>query len=68
MTFSFADFSFQLNLNNTDGVANNKIAPIAITSIDKIINTFMFNNRLDYILNLDFLLSTKKALTVSFVS
>ena len=38
---SFPVFSFQFNLNNTDGETNNKITPITITSIDKIINTFM---------------------------
>ena len=36
-------FSSQFNLNNTDGEeATNKIIPIAITSIDKIIYTFIF--------------------------
>ncbi|MDA9084684.1 hypothetical protein N9J95_00615 [Candidatus Pelagibacter sp.] len=39
--FSFTVFSFQFNLNNTDGEAANKIIPIKITSIDKIINTFI---------------------------
>ena len=39
-----------------------------IISIDKIINTFISEDRLNYILNLDFLLSTKNALTVSLVS
>ena len=39
---SFAVFSSQFNLNNTDGEATNKIIPITITSIDKIINTFIF--------------------------
>ena len=38
---SFPVFSCQFNLNNTDGEANNKITPITITSIDKIINTFI---------------------------
>jgi len=38
---SFPVFSFQFNLNNTDGEATNRITPIAITSIDKIINTFI---------------------------
>jgi hypothetical protein len=39
--FSFNVFSFQFNLNNTDGDATNKIIPITIISIDKIINTFI---------------------------
>ena len=39
---SFPVFSSQFNLNNTDGEATNKITPIVITSIDKIINTFIF--------------------------
>ena len=39
--FSFPFFSVQFNLNNTEGVAINKITPIIITSIDKIINTFI---------------------------
>jgi len=39
--FSFPVFSFQFNLNNTDGVDINKITPIRIMSIDKIINTFI---------------------------
>ena len=39
--FSFRVFSFQFNLNNTDGVATNKRTPITIISIDKIINTFI---------------------------
>jgi len=34
-------FSFQLNLNNTDGVATIRRTPITIISIDKIINTFI---------------------------
>ena len=38
---SFPVFSFQFNLNNTDGEAINRITPIMITSIDKIINTFI---------------------------
>ena len=38
---SFPVFSFQFNLNNTDGEAINKITPTAITSNDKIINTFI---------------------------
>ena len=38
---SFPVFSFQFNLNNTDGEATKRITPIAITSIDKIINTFI---------------------------
>ena len=37
---SFPVFSSQSNLNNTDGEVTNKIIPIIITSIDKIINTF----------------------------
>ena len=44
--FSFPVFSSQFNLNNTDGEATNKITPTAITSNDKIINTFIFNDRL----------------------
>ena len=39
--FSFPVFSFQFNLNNADGVATNNKTPIAIISIDKIINTFI---------------------------
>ena len=39
--FSRPDFSFQLNLNNTDGVDTNSKTPITIISIDKIINTFI---------------------------
>jgi len=39
--FSLPVFSFQFNLNNTEGGAINKITPIMITSIDKIINTFI---------------------------
>ena len=39
--FSRPDFSFQLNLNNTDGVATIRRTPITIISIDKIINTFI---------------------------
>ena len=39
--FSFPVFSFQFNLNNTDGVATNKRTPITIISIDKIIKTFI---------------------------
>ena len=39
--FSFPVFSFQFNLNNTEGVATNKRTPITIISIDKIINTFI---------------------------
>ncbi len=38
---SFPVFSFQFNLNNTDGEATNRIIPITITSNDKIINTFI---------------------------
>ena len=40
--FSFPVFSVQFNLNNTEGVAVNKIIPIIIISIDKIINTFIY--------------------------
>ena len=39
--FSFPVFSFQFNLNNTDGVTTNSKTPITIISIDKIINTFI---------------------------
>ena len=39
--FSFPVFSFQFNLNNTDGVATKRRTPITIISIDKIINTFI---------------------------
>ena len=39
--FSSLVFSIQFNLNNVDGVATSKIIPIAIISIDKIINTFI---------------------------
>ena len=39
--FSFPVFSFQLNVNNTDGVVTNKRTPITIISTDKIINTFI---------------------------
>ena len=46
---SFAVFSSQFNLNNTDGEDTNRITPITITSIDKIINTFILNDRLRYI-------------------
>ena len=42
---SFPVFSSQFNLNNTDGEATNKIAPTTIKSNDKIINTFIFNDR-----------------------
>ena len=45
--FSFPVFSSQFNLNNTDGEVNNKITPITITSNDKIMNTFIFNDTLD---------------------
>ena len=38
---SFPVFSSQFNLNNTDGETVNKITPTVITSIDKIINTFI---------------------------
>jgi len=38
---SFPVFSFQFNLNNTDGEDTNRITPITIISIDKIINTFI---------------------------
>ena len=43
---SFLVFSSQFNLNNADEEATNKITPITITSNDKIINIFMFNDRL----------------------
>ena len=39
--FSFPVFSFQFNLNNTDGVDTISKTPITIISIDKIINTFI---------------------------
>ena len=39
--FSFPVFSFQFNLNNTDGLDTNRRTPITIISIDKIINTFI---------------------------
>ena len=39
--FSFVVFSFQFNLNSTEGLATNSITPITITSIDRIINTFI---------------------------
>ena len=39
---SFNVFSPQFNLNNVDGDAINTTAPRAITSMDKIINTFIF--------------------------
>ena len=39
---SFNVFSPQFNLNNVDGDAINTITPRAITSMDKIINTFIF--------------------------
>ena len=38
---SFPVFSSQFNLNNIDGEDTNRITPITITSIDKIINTFI---------------------------
>ena len=38
---SFPVFSSQFNLNNTDGEDTNRITPITITSIDKIINIFI---------------------------
>ena len=41
--FSFNVFSTQFNLNSIDGEAINKITPITITSIDKIINTFIID-------------------------
>ena len=41
--FSFTVFSTQFNLNSIDGEAINKITPITITSIDKIINTFIID-------------------------
>ena len=40
-TLSFPVFSSQFNLNNTDGETASKITPTIITSIDKIINTFI---------------------------
>ena len=43
---SFPVFSFQFNLNNINGEATNKITPITITSIDKIINTFILKIKL----------------------
>tara|TARA_B110000116_G_C16352948_1_gene366218 strand:+ start:151 stop:321 length:171 start_codon:yes stop_codon:yes gene_type:complete len=39
--FSLPVFSFQLNINKVDGVDINKITPITIISIDKMINTFI---------------------------
>ena len=39
--FSFVVFLFQFNLNNAEGLASKNITPITITSIDKIINTFI---------------------------
>ena len=39
--FSLPVFSFQFNVNNTDGVATNRRTPKTIISIDKIINTFI---------------------------
>ena len=39
---SFNVFSPQFNLNNVDGDAINTTTPRAITSMDKIINTFIF--------------------------
>ena len=47
--FSFPVFSFQFNLNNTDGVDTNSKTPITIISIDKIINTFI---NYPYVINL----------------
>jgi len=41
--FSFPVFSSQFNLNSAEGEVINKITPIAITSIDKIINTFIID-------------------------
>ena len=41
--FSFPVFSFQFNLNNTDGVDTNRRTPMTIISIDKIINTFIYS-------------------------
>ena len=38
---SFPVFSSQFNLNKIDGETTNKITPITIISIDKIINTFI---------------------------
>ena len=40
---SFPVFSSQFSLNSTAGEATNKITPITITSIDKIINTFIID-------------------------
>ena len=40
-TLSLLVFSSQFNLNNTDGETASKITPTKITSIDKIINTFI---------------------------
>ena len=54
--FSFTVFLFQFNLNNTDGVATNKITPITITSIDKIINTFINYSYLKLDINSSFCL------------
>ena len=51
-TFSFVVFPPQFNLNNTDGEVTNKTTPTIITSIDKIINTFIFNDRLNKIFKL----------------
>ena len=45
--FSFPVFSSHFNLNNTDGLLINKIIPIMITSIDKIINTFIIKYFVD---------------------
>ena len=39
---SFNVFSPQFNLNNVDGDAINTTTPRTITSMDKIINTFIF--------------------------
>ena len=45
--FSFLVLFSQFNLNKTEEGATNKITPITIMRIDKIINTFIFNDMLD---------------------
>ena len=40
---SFTVFPPQFNLNNIAGEDSNKIIPVIITSIDKIINTFIID-------------------------
>ena len=47
--FSLFVFSLQFNLNNIDGLTVNKITPITITSVDKIINTFINCSSFNYI-------------------